>query len=500
MQVSNDAKMGGDGRAGMLGGDVRDDMVKEDIPEVTTDSALMRGGHAVSDVFVDHSDSTASITTEDIKRAHDRQRVRLLRGTAAGKKRSFLLLWLLVGPGILVMLGENDAPSMLSYAATGARYGIGFFLPFVFLTFAMAYVVQEMTVRLGAATHRGHAELIFERFGHFWGWFAMGDLFLGNMLTLVTEFIGVRAGLGFFGVPPVLAVLAAFFIVLGVSLTRRYWTWERVALSIAMFNFIFVPVAIMARPNVGQILHAFATWGPLPGGLTQQTLLIVMADIGATVTPWMLFFQQSTVVDKGLTHTDLRQGRIDTALGALFAAMAAGATIIVTSLLFVHHVNASSFAGADFATSLARYVGPVGAALFALGIFEAGLLAAITISASSAYAFSEVTHQPHSLNNPLHDGWPFYLVLVVTAGIAAALVLIPHAPLEFIILIVNVIAVLAMPPALVFLFLLCNDREVMGEYVSRRIGKAVVIAIVVFLCVVSLIYGAVTVFPTLLPA
>lgn len=213
----------------------------------------------------------------------------------------------------------------------------------------------------------------------------------------------------------------------------------------------------------------------------------------------MLFFQQSAVVDKGMTRSDLRQGRIDTALGALFAAITAAATIIATSLLFVHHVNASAFAGADFATSLEHYVGPVGAALFALGIFEAGLLAAITISSSSAYAFCEVTRQRHSLNSSLRDGWPFYLVLTLAAGIAATLVLIPHAPLEFIVLIVNVIAVLAMPPALVFLYLLCNDREIMGTYVSSRLGNAVVIAIVVFLCVVSLIYGAVTVFPNLLP-
>ena len=117
-----------------------------------------------------------------------------------------------VGPGVLVMLGENDGPSMLSYAATGAKFGIGFFLPFVVLTFCMAIVVQEMTVRLGAATHRGHAELIFERFGPFWGWFSMIDLAIGNFLTLITEFIAIRAGLGFFGVPPWMAVLIALVI------------------------------------------------------------------------------------------------------------------------------------------------------------------------------------------------------------------------------------------------------------------------------------------------
>jgi Mn2+/Fe2+ NRAMP family transporter len=141
------------------------------------------------------------ITHEDVDRAHDRVRVSAARAQR-GAFSKFRLLWLLVGPGILVMLGENDGPSMISYAATGARFGIGFFIPFVILTFCMAIVVQEMTMRLGSATHRGHAELIFDRFGPFWGWFSMVDLGIGNFLTLITEFIAIRAGLGFFGVPP----------------------------------------------------------------------------------------------------------------------------------------------------------------------------------------------------------------------------------------------------------------------------------------------------------
>src|SRR5271169_6253736 len=144
------------------------------------------------------------ITHEDVDRAHDRVRVSTARAQRGIFSRA-RLLWLLVGPGVLVMLGENDGPSMLSYAATGAKFGIGFFLPFVALTFCIAIIVQEMTVRLGAATHRGHAELIFDRFGPFWGWFSMIDLGIGNFLTLITEFIAVRAGLGFFGVPPWLA-------------------------------------------------------------------------------------------------------------------------------------------------------------------------------------------------------------------------------------------------------------------------------------------------------
>ena len=304
--------------------------------------------------------------------------------SAARAQRGFSsrvrLLWLLIGPGILVMLGENDGPSMLSYAATGARFGIGFFLPFVVLTFVMACVVQEMTVRLGAATHRGHAELIFDRFGPFWGWFSMIDLMVGNFLTLVTEFIAIRAGLGFFGVPPLVSVLGALLVLFVALMTHRYWTWERITLAAAVFNLIFVPVALLSHPHWADLSRALVTWKPLPGGLTQETVLILLSNIGATVTPWMLFFQQSAIADKGLTTHDIRFGRIDTMLGATLATLAALATIVATAPLFARGMPVANFEAAEFAQALRPFVGHWGSALFALGMFEAGMVAAITIS------------------------------------------------------------------------------------------------------------------------
>src|ERR1700735_350513 len=161
------------------------------------------------------------ITHEDVDRAHDRSRV-----SAARSQRGFSskarLLWLLAGPGILVMLGENDGPSMLSYAMTEATFGGGLFIPFIVLTFVLAYVVQEMVVRIGIATRRGHAELIVDRFGANWGRFAMADLAIGNLLTLVTEFIAIRAGCAYFGIPSPVAILGAAALVTLAMLTKRY--------------------------------------------------------------------------------------------------------------------------------------------------------------------------------------------------------------------------------------------------------------------------------------
>jgi Mn2+/Fe2+ NRAMP family transporter len=438
------------------------------------------------------------ITHEDVDRAHDRVRV-----SAARSRRGFFsnarLLWLLVGPGVLVMLGENDGPSMLTYAATGAKFGVGFFLPFVVLTFVMAIVVQEMTVRLGAATHRGHAELIFDRFGPFWGWFSMLDLGIGNFLTLITEFIAIRAGLGFFGVPPWAAILTALVVLYAALMSHRYWTWERLTLAAAVFNLIFIPVALITHPAWHSVGHAFLTWQPVPG-FNKDTLLLVLADIGATVTPWMLFFQQSATVDKGMTTKDIHFGRIDTVLGAVLASAAAVATILCTAPLFAHQMTADNFQAAEFAQALQPIIGRFGASLFALGMVEAGIVAAITISTSSAYAFGEVTHKPHSLNLPLGEGKSFYAVLTLCALAAAAIVLIPGLPLVYVVLIVNVVAVLAMPPALVFLFMLVNDKEIMGSLVSPWWANILSTAVVFILTAAGILFGISIIAPNIFVA
>jgi Mn2+/Fe2+ NRAMP family transporter len=442
---------------------------------------------------------TGSMSHEDIDRAQDRGRVLAARA-GGGLSSRFRLLWLLVGPGILVMLGENDGPSMISYAATGARFGIGFFLPFIILTFAMAVVVQEMTVRVGAATHRGHAELIFARFGPFWGWFSVIDLAIGNFLTLITEFIAVRAGLGFFGVPPLAAVSCAVVMICLALLTHRYWTWERITLALAIFNLVFVPLAFLTRPNWHSVGHALIGWQPLVGGLNNDTLLMILAVTGATVTPWMLFFQQSAIVDKGLTKRDVGFGRADTIVGALLAAGAALGMVLLTAPLLSQHMSAEQFQAAEFAQSLQPVIGRLGASLFALGIVEAGMVAAVTISVSSAYAFGEVAGKPHSLNLPLSEGKVFYSVLFLGVAGAAAIVLIPGLPLVYIVLIVNVMAVLAMPPALAFLFMLVNDKEIMGDLANPRWANLMATCVVMLLVAAGALFAMSVVAPKVFAA
>lgn len=437
--------------------------------------------------------SSHIVEREEAARARDRLEV-----LHARRNKNWLrLMWLLVGPGILVMLGENDAPSMLSYSATGSSFGIGFFVPFILITFAMAFVTQEITVRLGAVSKAGHAELIYRRFGRFWGNFAMFDLLFTNTLTLVTEFVGIAAGAGFFGVPTWASIFAAIVIIGVANAFRRYWTWERIVLALALFNLVFVVLAFFAHPNWGSVGQALFTFGPLPGGINNNSIVIVLSDIGATITPWMLFFQQGAVSDKGFSVKDLFHGRLDTAIGALIAAVAAIGCVIATSPLYIHHMNAGQFGAAQFAQALVPYIGHVGGALFALGILDAGLVAAATISVSSGYAFGEVRRRSHSLNSSFKEGKSFYAVLLGTLMVTGGIVVIPHFPLELAVLMVNVIAVLTMPPAIGFLLLLVNDKEIMGKHRNTPLLNVLGIGVGLFVSLAGVVYALTVIFPNL---
>lgn len=418
------------------------------------------------------------LTPEDLRRSDDRQRVL----DARHHRRRLSLMFLLIGPGVLVMLGENDGPSMLSYAASGATYGIGFFVPFILATFLCAVVVQEMSMRVGAITHRGYGQLVFERFGRFWGWLSAGDLVVTNLVTLITELIAIRVGMSFFGISPVIAVAFGVGLVALSIAGGRYRRWEQVALGLAVFNMLFVVAALMSHPDPAAIGRAVLTWSPLPGGSLQLFLLLLASNIGATVTPWMLFFQQSAVADKGVTPRDIRLSRFDTVLGGALAAAAGIGALVVASVLFNHHVDAGKIqGGAGFAQALQPFIGYPGAAIFSLGLIEAGALAMLTISASTAYALGEAVGGPHSFNRKIGEAPRFYAFNIGISLLAAIVVLIPGAPLLAIALNANLLAVVLMPAALVFLLMLANDRELMGPQANplwvNIVGGAVAILV-----------------------
>lgn len=415
---------------------------------------------------------------EDGARSRDRSRVWHARRT--GRRR--VLAWLLFGPGILAMLGENDGPSMVSYAADGATYGLGFFLPFIVVLFAMAYVVQEMSMRIGAVTHRGYGELVLRRFGKLWGWFSAGDLLITNLVTLVSEFVAIRVGLAYFhlgaGVAAVLGVALVIFAAQG----GRYWRWERVVLGLSVFNGLFLVCAFLVTPDPGSLTMAFLTWSPLPTGDFTTLLLLITATIGATVTPWMIFFQQSASVDKGMTSSDINHGRFDTALGAALAALF-GCGALVTGAVLIHQNGSAiqGLAGAGFPSALAATSGNLVGTLFALGLIEAGAVAILTISASTGYAIGECLGAPSSFNGTARTSRLFFSVNVCSAVAAGGVIVIPGVPLLAIALNANVLATVLLPVTLIFMVMLANDRVLMGDRVNSRLTNIAAIGITVFI-------------------
>ena len=426
------------------------------------------------------------LTPEDAARSRDRFRVHKARRHG----RRWTLLWLLIGPGILAMLGENDGPSMISYATTGATYGIGFFLPFILVTFVMAVVCQEMAMRVGAVTHRGFGQLVLERFGPLWGWFSAGDLIFTNLVTLIAEFVAIRIGLSFFHIGSGVAALLGVVLVVFTLSGGRYWRWERIVLGMAVFNGLFLVAAIMTRPHLGTVGHALVTASPFPGGSFNTLLLLVASTIGATVTPWMIFFQQSASADKGLTPGDVRHGRYDTMVGAVLAALFGCGALIAGAALFGHGgASIQGLSGAGFPAALKLVSGNAVGTLFALGLIEAGAVAILTISASTGYAVGECIGVAHSFNNSTRRAAVFYGANIGAALIAAVIILIPGAPLLSIALNANVLATVLLPVALVFLIMLANDRELMGKWANGAATNRIAGVIVVFISICGAAYA-----------
>jgi Mn2+/Fe2+ NRAMP family transporter len=426
------------------------------------------------------------LTPEDTARSRDRLRVHNARRGG----RRWYLFWLLVGPGILAMLGENDGPSMVSYAATGATYGLGFFLPFIVVTFAMAIVCQEMCMRVGAVTRRGYGQLVLQRYGPVWGWFAAGDLLFTNLVTLIAEFVVIRVGLAYFGLGP--GVAAALGLVLAVFTLcgGRYWRWERIVLGLAIFNALFLAAAIMVKPHWTAAGRSLATFAPFPGGSVSILLLLVASTIGATVTPWMVFFQQSASADKGLTPLDIRHGRLDTITGgALAAVFGCGAFLVGVALATHRGANIQGLAGAGFPGTLAHVSGHAAAAVCALGLIESGAVAVLTICASTGYAAGECVGVAHSFNNSPRRAALFYTANLTGALVAAGIILIPGAPLLAIALNANVLATVLLPVTLVFLIMLASDRQLMGRWANKASTNMVAIAIVAFVSICGAAYG-----------
>jgi NRAMP (natural resistance-associated macrophage protein)-like metal ion transporter len=419
-------------------------------------------------------------------------------------RRQLVIFLSVLGPGIIVMVSDNDAGGISTYAVTGAKYG--FYLLWMFIPlFPMAYYVQEMTVRLGAVTKRGHAEAIFDGFGSFWGWFSLIDLAVVNWLTLITEYIGMTAAMSLLGVPPWITFVVVTVILFTVVMSGQYWTFEKIALFFCIFNFVYIPAALwaMKTPNAPGWNEVFKGFCPnLNMGFTGDLIFIVMANIGTTIAPWMIFFQQSAVVDKGLDVHDIKFGQLDTLVGSFLTCIVAVFIIVATGAVFYYHrppitIEDAAQTAEAIVPLLPSGYGELGRKLFAIGLFDAGFLGALCISLSSSWAVGEVFGWAHSLNYKVREAPWFYIIYLVMLLTSGAIVLIPGAPLVTITMFVQVVAVTLLPAALVFLLLLLNDESCMGKHTNTRWQNIANWSIVIVVAFMSTLLGIQTLFPDL---
>jgi Mn2+/Fe2+ NRAMP family transporter len=383
--------------------------------------------------------------------------------------RFLFLFWALIGPGLLAAMADNDAGGMISYCVTGVQFGIGLFIPLVLCLVLVTFTVQEMAMRLGTVTQTGFTKLISLRYGRFWVRYHVITLFSENMLTLLTEFIGMTAGLIILGLPLWISDMISLLLVISITVFTGYWTKERLALLIGALNVIFIVVAAMTHPSLAAIGHAFTAWS-VPAGSSNLSWYII-ALIGNAIAPWMVFYQCSAYIDKGVIADNLRLGRIDTCIGCVVQVVIAASAIIAGAALYGHLNNVAALGPADLINAFDTLIGHWPALLFGLGLFNAGLLAAITISLSSSWSVAEAFGWSKSLNDKIADAPKFYAVYIGSVVAAAAAFLIPHLPLNFIAIIAQVIGGFLTAPILIFLLLLTNNEQLMGKYKNSLFGN-----------------------------
>jgi Mn2+/Fe2+ NRAMP family transporter len=394
------------------------------------------------------------------------------------------------------MCGDNDAGAFSTYGQAGQNYGTRL-LWTLLLLIPVLYVNQEMVLRLGAVTGVGHARLLIERFGRSWATLMVIYLLILNALTLVTEFIGITMAAGYLGVPKPVAVLLAAGVILAAAATGSFRRFERIAVALCVGSLLLIPLYLVSHPSGSAMIRGFTEPG-LPGGSGQMAtvMLLIIGIVGTTVAPWQLFFQQSYVVDKRITPRFIRYEKVDLWIGIVIVVVGAAALMGATAAAFAGTPVAGHFTdAAGLAHGIAAHAGRIAGAVFAVALLDASIIGAFAVSLSTAYAVGDTLGLKHSLHSGFGQAKGFYAIYAALITVAAATVLIPHAPLGLIIEGVQALAGVLLPAATVFLLMLCNDRAVLGPWVNRRGTNVFTSAVITVLIALSAVLTASVVFP-----
>ena len=420
------------------------------------------------------------------------------QGDVAPRNRTSMRLKTLlavIGPGVIVMVGDNDAGAFGTYTQAGQNYGTTMLWTLLLLV-PVIYVNQEMVLRLGAVTGVGHARLILERYGKFWGAFSVIDLFLLNALTIVTEFIGISLGLSYLGLPKVPGVLAAVVLVIASVSTGSFRRFERVSMVLVAGSLTLIPIFLAVHPPMGQVVHDFVVPGMPAGSQLSTVMLLIIAIVGTTVAPWQLFFQQSYLIDKRITPRFIRYERVDLWIGIVIVVVGAGAMMAFSAAAFAGTPAQGNFTDAlGISQGLAAAAGRWAGILFAIALIDASIIGAAAVGLSTSYALGDVLGLRHSLHRRPSEAKGFYAVFAGLLVLSAVIVLIPGSPLGLLTEGVQTLAGVLLPSATVFLLLLCNDKAVLGPWVNGRRTNAFTAAIIAVLVMLSVILTAAVLFP-----
>ncbi len=404
-----------------------------------------------------------------------------------------LLLLAVVGPGIITANVDNDAGGITTYSVAGAHYGYSLLWMMPLVALALI-IVQEMSARLGVVTGKGLADLIRERLGVRLTALIIGIFLFANLANTVSEFAGVAASMEIFGVSKYLSVPIAAVVVWLLIVKANYKWVERVFLAASAIFLAYIISGVMARPPWEEVARAFVTpsFRFDPGYVT-----IFVTIIGTTIAPWMQFYQQSSIVDKGLKITDFAYERIDVVVGSLFAVVVASFIMIACAATL--HVNGVRIESAkDAALALGPLAGPYASILFGIGLLNASVFSAAILPLSTAYVVCEAFGWEAGVDHGWREAPIFFTVYTALIVLGAAVILLPIESLVKTMMASQTLNGVLLPVILIVMLQLINDRRLMGRFVNGRVFNAIAWAMVAVLILLTLILIVVTVFPGLL--
>ncbi|MCL5104568.1 MAG: Nramp family divalent metal transporter [Armatimonadetes bacterium] len=401
-----------------------------------------------------------------------------------GRNR-LLMLFAFIGPGVITAAADNDAGGITTYSVAGALYRYDLLWVIVIITFVLA-MIQEMCARMGVVTQKGLGELIRENFGVKWTMFALGTLLVANLATTTAEFAGLAASLEIFGITRYITVPIAAIGIWLLVVKGSFRTVERVFLALTLIYATYVVSGIMAHPNWSEVAHA--TFVPKLN-LTPNFIFLAIAVIGTTITPWMQFFLQATVVEKGVRLENYTYQKWDVYIGSLltdlvsfFIIVAAGATVYGT--IHGQHVKDA----AQVAKALEPVAGRYAEALFAIGLFNASLLAAAVLPLSTAYTYSEAFGWEIGISRKFSEAPIFYSIYTFSILFGVLVVLMPKLHLIDTMINAQAINGILLPVILVFMLKLINRPDVMGKYTNSKVYNIAVWAMAVALMIMTVMW------------